>query len=35
MMTAEAGDQDRWGFAPERIELGAQIGGGFFLAESR
>ena len=29
----EEAEQDRWAFAPGRIELGAQIGGGFSLAE--
>ena len=30
---SEAGEQDRWAFAPGRIELGAQTGGGFSLAD--
>ncbi len=30
----DEGEQDRWAFAPGRIELGAQVGGGFSLAEN-
>ncbi|HWT83310.1 MAG TPA: hypothetical protein VN648_31445, partial [Candidatus Methylomirabilis sp.] len=30
----ETAERERWSFSPGRIELGAQIGGGFSLAEN-